>query len=68
MIDEVNIREAHGVSCVQGADKGWTLVREQHQSIQISVHGYELSMAPDDALRLASMLRRLAKRIKERTK
>jgi len=62
MIDETNIREVHGVV---GFDSLITAV-ERKERVMIAIKYTELDLSPDDALRLASMLRWLASRIKAR--
>ena len=64
-MSEADIRECHGVTS-RAQDK-CILAYERNQGVLVAVDGFELVLSPDAADRLASMLRRCARRVRERT-
>ena len=63
-MSEADIRECHGVA--GGIQDKWVLAFERDQRVQVAIGSTELSLTPDAADRLASMLRRCARRVRER--
>ena len=73
MIDETKLNEVHGVwgpSPAVGKDGAWVRAHENDAGrivVRVSNDGPIASLTPDGALRFASQLRRLARRIEART-